>query len=471
MKLLTTTINLLREYLDIVEPAALSYRESIRQQFPPEHLEKYLRIVNATDRPNEHLLPTLKEAGRYFWRPQVPYSFLPHWQWIKDIDLPSRIRLADALATDLPLSEAEKQQYQELIPNHVDGLITHIVDMYLVLVIHLGQPFRTRAFLLAVDYMEISFDLERRLSFGGCYLYNFELESANTQVVHLADDVQIRLSTYGDVVRDAPLITNEGHPEGSYLPPAYMLIVKITDAPVHAQVFGYAHSEPSHEVIVEEALTALRLHQTNYVGRGDITKWPVGGEYIKWNRREITDPLIAKARGMWNVLGVPVYQLQNQKIEAVKQTLYHLRHSKGRTKLNTAITRFNNSYARTDTRERLIDLVIALENIFGEETTGQTTEVGYRLRMRAARYLGNTVDERQKLRRFFSNLYDLRSKVVHGDVKEVDNITQKKLEKPTEEIVQEAEAYVRIALRRMLNNPSHIGQDYLNNLLLGAVDV
>ena len=117
-----------------------------------------------------------------------------------------------------------------------------------------------------------------------------------------------------------------------------------------------------------------------------------------------------------------------------------------------------------------LTLVIAMENIFGEETVGQSTEVGYRLRMRAARFLGDNLQEREDLMHFFSNLYALRSKIVHGDSKDVDKLIKKNFKRSLSEVITEAENHLRESLRKIIDDPSRIGQDYFNKLLLGNFD-
>lgn len=78
--------------------------------------------------------------------------------------------------------------------------------------------------------------------------------------------------------------------------------------------------------------------------------------------------------------------------------------------LMTALRRFGSSYERRDLEDRLIDLVIAMEALFGD---GQGS-VAYKVAMRGASWLHPRGEGRVKAFREIKKLYDLRSRAVHG---------------------------------------------------------
>lgn len=84
---------------------------------------------------------------------------------------------------------------------------------------------------------------------------------------------------------------------------------------------------------------------------------------------------------------------------------------KDQNRLAIPVHRWIRSYSDLDTTDKWIDLGIALESLFLSE--GNTTELGYRLRLNAARYLGDTPMERQELMRLFRDIYRYRSEAVH----------------------------------------------------------
>ena len=79
--------------------------------------------------------------------------------------------------------------------------------------------------------------------------------------------------------------------------------------------------------------------------------------------------------------------------------------------LKTALARFNSSYERRDLSDRLIDLVVALEALFGD---GEPGSIAYKVAMRCACWLHPPGDVRVKLFSKLKNYYSMRSKAVHG---------------------------------------------------------
>ncbi len=81
-----------------------------------------------------------------------------------------------------------------------------------------------------------------------------------------------------------------------------------------------------------------------------------------------------------------------------------------RTELRVPMQRLNTAMRRRSSVDSAIDLGIALESIFlGDEVD----ELSFRLRVRAARWLGATPDERGKVSALIRDLYVARSKAVH----------------------------------------------------------
>jgi hypothetical protein len=80
-------------------------------------------------------------------------------------------------------------------------------------------------------------------------------------------------------------------------------------------------------------------------------------------------------------------------------------------RLRGPLDRLNTGMCKRSLIDQAIDCGIALEMLLGDE---MTTEIQYRLALRAALFLGNTLSERQKIRKEVKDLYGLRSKGVHG---------------------------------------------------------
>lgn len=89
-----------------------------------------------------------------------------------------------------------------------------------------------------------------------------------------------------------------------------------------------------------------------------------------------------------------------------------------RRSVEVALDRLNLARRRHSPGNQAIDLGICLEALLGDENT---QELSYRLRLRAALLLGKTLTERQHIRRAVRDLYDLRSKVVHGGARRAED--------------------------------------------------
>jgi hypothetical protein len=88
----------------------------------------------------------------------------------------------------------------------------------------------------------------------------------------------------------------------------------------------------------------------------------------------------------------------------------------GRAQLRMPLQRLNRAIRSRPSVDSAVDLGIALETIFAG---GSRDELNYKLRVRAARFLGRSSEERRELFDRMGALYSLRSDVAHeGDFKE-----------------------------------------------------
>ena len=89
--------------------------------------------------------------------------------------------------------------------------------------------------------------------------------------------------------------------------------------------------------------------------------------------------------------------------------------------------------------DKAIDGAIAMEAIFLADGKPELT---YRLRVRAARFLGTSIKEREMISASIKDFYDLRSAIVHGS-KDASGIVG------AGEIVEAGLNYVQSAARRI----------------------
>ena len=111
--------------------------------------------------------------------------------------------------------------------------------------------------------------------------------------------------------------------------------------------------------------------------------------------------------------------------------------------LAIALTRFNSSYERRSLADRLVDLVISLEALFGD---GESSSIAYKVATRCACWLYPLGKERLETFRTIKKLYGFRSRVVHGGPKA----------SPSEKQVDQLENVVRTSLIKFLD--SHVAE-------------
>jgi hypothetical protein len=96
--------------------------------------------------------------------------------------------------------------------------------------------------------------------------------------------------------------------------------------------------------------------------------------------------------------------------------------------LTVAAKRFSYAHERIDWEDRIIDLFIAAEALF-LSTTGNQSELKYRLRLHAALFLGSDITTRKQIFDDMGLAYDLRSAIVHGSAPDskIDKIKKKEV--------------------------------------------
>lgn len=198
-------------------------------------------------------------------------------------------------------------------------------------------------------------------------------------------------------------------------------------------IFGGALMVASYEAreqVWRDALCALRLQ-----GHGQVhTRWQ--WQSHRWPyQRQGTGAVFRTDRQPHSE---PALNLDAIDEAVLVETFANLRR-RGRTgRIEAALRRFQQSYERTDSADRLIDYWIAMEGLFLPDGAA---ELSYRVSLRVARFVADTATEmRTMFELLYKRSYRARSKVVHGDaVPGLDEITAS-----TGEIV-------RAAVRRWLD--------------------
>lgn len=82
--------------------------------------------------------------------------------------------------------------------------------------------------------------------------------------------------------------------------------------------------------------------------------------------------------------------------------------------LTVAIRRFSYAYERWKTEDKLIDYMVAFEALFSREHE-ESESIGYKLSVRAARFLAKDYLQRRQIMKEMKDFYRLRSNIVHGE--------------------------------------------------------
>lgn len=98
--------------------------------------------------------------------------------------------------------------------------------------------------------------------------------------------------------------------------------------------------------------------------------------------------------------------------------------------LSLVLRRFNYTYERKDFSDRVIDLAIAFEILLSKEKDLKES-ITFKLRVRAARLLGESIEEKETVAETISKFYSLRSSIVHGgklNISDNDRLTVRSAE-------------------------------------------
>jgi len=193
---------------------------------------------------------------------------------------------------------------------------------------------------------------------------------------------------------------------------------------------------------IERIITALRVFMKGSIYYSAILKYPKvwrtywnvsshGGEKVYGSRYELTDEDVENLKAFWN------------KFKSFKH--------KKLSFLDVAIRRFNFSYERRLPEDKLIDYITAFEALY---LKGAREELGYRLALRCAYFLGKDKEERKRIFEILKGAYDVRSKIVHGgqiQSKSLNKIINKLNLKSLAELSMKVEEYLRESIRMFLD--------------------
>jgi hypothetical protein len=187
----------------------------------------------------------------------------------------------------------------------------------------------------------------------------------------------------------------------------------------------------------DHIVTSLRLWKKGDVGY-DTTYY-----LLKWNSRG------GAIDGSTSIFfGDPPVVLKLAEVEEFKNFYKIIRDARNSDYkfLNMAINRFNYAYERKRQEDKLIDYMVAFEALFMKETQ----ELRHRLSVRIAKFLKGKYDERKELSSKFKKIYDIRSKIVHGNTINPKNLEKLEVES-LNELISEVEEQLRVSIKKIIN--------------------
>lgn len=154
------------------------------------------------------------------------------------------------------------------------------------------------------------------------------------------------------------------------------------------------------------------------------------------------------------------YHLTAKDIPDVKKKYHQLSlitDSKKYKLLHTPLSRFHIAYTRTKIVDQILDYSIALESLL---LSGNTTELLYRMRMRASWLLRNTYPP-EKTRKFIQAFYDMRSCIVHRGFSIEDILANTKI---INKLTEYYEEIIEKTIKEFID-------ELIKNILLAYIDM
>lgn len=143
------------------------------------------------------------------------------------------------------------------------------------------------------------------------------------------------------------------------------------------------------------------------------------------------------------------YKLFTSEIDAFK-TFWHENENNllKKNTLSVGLRRFSQSTIRDNSEDRIIDLMIASEAFF---LTDGNSELQYKFAQRAAMYLGKNADQKKIIFEFMKKIYEVRSKIVHGDVPKLPKKSDGLIYATLDDACDDLEEYLRQAIKKIIH--------------------
>jgi hypothetical protein len=158
---------------------------------------------------------------------------------------------------------------------------------------------------------------------------------------------------------------------------------------------------------VKKVITCLRLFK-----QGEI------GSYIVLETSKLDTPILAGVMLRASAISFPegkTYTLAKNEISKFRKhwRIFNKIDLHRFSELRIALDRFESAYERTSIDDKLLDYVICFEVLLGSKDDKDS--LSYKISVRFSRLCRQDLDERKRYRRAMSEIYSLRSAIVHGN--------------------------------------------------------
>ena len=390
---------------DVLRDLLMGSMDDFFSNVGPKELKKYQSF---------RYLPVFKSNGNFDDQRRIIH--VNTRQMIRDCDMGSKPYYRNAF-DELQVTVSEKcgernqQDPKEITHKELrDFMISYFGDAGFV-------EFDETKFLRNFQIFERHLMAELNTRYCFATLLNF---NGNFEKLNLDNSLHIRRIAADEF---ATISGIENHSEKIDVDPSLFKIKYV----IGKTIDGTRVREPNVLKLFEKTLDALKVFRNGNVQIGglyfrDSEFWKIKPTHVL-HREPRTPPTKEYALNSGKALNN--FVLFHKKFLDINFT-------KGKyTFLGRSIRRFSNAIEDSSPEESIVDFVISLESIY----TSSELELSYKFSLRVAVLLGTSPREMAGLQRMMYDIYNMRSRIVHGD----EIPTQIKLEKKSLEMRQAVE--------------------------------